>query len=48
MTPRLSIVVPVLNESMQIIACLRALAALREQGAEVIVADGGSTDATAE
>ena len=48
MTPRLSIVVPVLNESMQIVACLRALAALREQGAEVIVADGGSTDATAE
>jgi len=48
MTPRLSIVVPVLNESMQIVACLRALAALRAQGAEVIVADGGSTDATAE
>ena len=31
-----------------IVACLRALAALRARGAEVIVADGGSTDATAE
>jgi rSAM/selenodomain-associated transferase 2 len=48
MPPRLSIVVPVLNESMQIVACLRALTALRAQGVEVIVADGGSTDATAE
>jgi rSAM/selenodomain-associated transferase 2 len=48
MTPRLTIVVPVLNEAMQIVACLRALAPLRAQGAEVIVADGGSTDATTE
>jgi rSAM/selenodomain-associated transferase 2 len=44
----LTIVVPVLNESVQIVACLRALTALRSQGVEVIVADGGSTDGTAE
>jgi rSAM/selenodomain-associated transferase 2 len=44
----LSIVIPVLNEANEIAACLRALAPLRAQGAEVIVADGGSSDATAE
>jgi rSAM/selenodomain-associated transferase 2 len=44
----LTIVVPVLNEAMQIVASLRELATLRARGAEVIVADGGSTDATAE
>ena len=46
MIPRLSIVVPALNEAAQIDACLRALAALRDRGAEVIVVDGGSTDGT--
>jgi rSAM/selenodomain-associated transferase 2 len=44
--PRLSIVVPVLNEAAGIAATLQALARLRERGAEVIVADGGSSDAT--
>jgi rSAM/selenodomain-associated transferase 2 len=46
MTPRLSIVVPALNEAARIEACLQALAVLRRRGAEVIVVDGGSTDAT--
>jgi len=48
MTPSLTIVVPVLNEAAAIVPCLRELSGLRERGAEVIVADGGSTDATAE
>jgi rSAM/selenodomain-associated transferase 2 len=48
MTPRLTIVVPVLNEAAAIVPCLRELAGLRERGAELIVVDGGSTDATAE
>jgi rSAM/selenodomain-associated transferase 2 len=46
MTPALSIVVPVLNEAAVIAGTLRALAALRTRGVEVIVVDGGSTDAT--
>jgi len=46
MIPRLSIVVPALNEAARIDACLRALAALRDRGVEVIVVDGGSTDGT--
>jgi len=46
MTPRLSIVVPALNEGARIDACLQALSALRRRGVEVIVVDGGSTDAT--
>jgi rSAM/selenodomain-associated transferase 2 len=45
---RLSIVVPVLNEAAGIAAALRALAPFRQRGGEVIVADGGSTDATVE
>jgi rSAM/selenodomain-associated transferase 2 len=45
-TMRLSIVLPVLNEEPIIAAALQALAPLRKRGAEVIVADGGSTDAT--
>jgi glycosyltransferase involved in cell wall biosynthesis len=43
----LSVVVPVLDEAAGIEATLRALAPLRMLGAEVIVVDGGSRDATA-
>jgi len=46
MTPRLSIVVPALNEEARIGASLHALAPLRRRGAEVIVVDGGSSDGT--
>ncbi|RAI46104.1 TIGR04283 family arsenosugar biosynthesis glycosyltransferase [Rhodoplanes roseus] len=42
----LSIVVPVLNEQNAVVATLDALAPLRARGAEVIVVDGGSRDAT--
>jgi rSAM/selenodomain-associated transferase 2 len=45
--PRLSIVVPALDEGDTIGATLAALQPLRGRGCEVIVADGGSTDATA-
>ncbi|MDO9075768.1 MAG: TIGR04283 family arsenosugar biosynthesis glycosyltransferase [Rubrivivax sp.] len=44
----LSIVVPVLNEAVGIAATLQALAPLRARGHEVIVVDGGSSDATAQ
>lgn len=43
---RLSIIVPALDEAAEIGACLKALAPLRERGAEVIVVDGGSRDQT--
>ena len=43
----LSIIVPTLNEADSIAAQLGALAPLRARGAEIIVADGGSTDGTA-
>jgi len=43
----LSIILPVLNEAAGIRATLQALAPLRARGAEVIVVDGGSSDATA-
>ena len=46
MTPSLSIIVPALNEATGIVATLSALAPLRACGAEVIVIDGGSEDAT--
>lgn len=46
MTPRLTIVIPTLNEAPHIVANLQALRAARGQGVEVIVADGGSTDRT--
>jgi rSAM/selenodomain-associated transferase 2 len=46
MTARLSIVVPTLNEAARIGACLHALQPLRRRGAELIVADGGSSDDT--
>lgn len=43
---RLSIVVPVLDEAAGIAASLALLRPFRERGAEVIVVDGGSRDAT--
>jgi rSAM/selenodomain-associated transferase 2 len=45
---RLSIVIPVLDEAATIGAALAALAPCRARGAEVIVVDGGSRDATVE
>ena len=44
---RLAVVVPVFNEDAVIESTLARLAPLRARGAEVIVVDGGSTDATA-
>ena len=44
--PTLSIVMPVLDEADGIQATLAALAPLRARGAELIVVDGGSSDAT--
>jgi len=44
---RLTVVIPTLNEAAIIAPALQALAPLRERGAEVIVADGGSRDGTA-
>jgi len=46
MAPALSIVVPALDEAAGIVATLQALAPLRARGAELIVVDGGSADAT--
>ncbi len=42
--PRLSVVVPMLDEAAGIVATLQALAPWREAGHEVIVVDGGSRD----
>ena len=42
----LSIIIPVLNEEKLIESCLRHLLALRQNGAEIIVVDGGSDDTT--
>jgi len=42
----LSIVMPVLDEAAGIVATLESLAPLRSRGAELIVVDGGSRDAT--
>jgi rSAM/selenodomain-associated transferase 2 len=44
----LSIIIPTLNEADGIVDALNALSQLRGDGAEVIVADGGSQDRTAE
>jgi rSAM/selenodomain-associated transferase 2 len=44
---KLSIVIPVLNEASRLPDLLERLARLREQGVEVIVADGGSEDGSA-
>jgi rSAM/selenodomain-associated transferase 2 len=46
-TPRLSIVVPTLDEAAGIGDLLAALQPLRHRGHELIVVDGGSTDGTA-
>jgi rSAM/selenodomain-associated transferase 2 len=45
---KLSIIVPALNEELTISEALRQLVPLREKGAQVIVVDGGSRDATVE
>lgn len=45
---KLSIIVPALDEATGIAATLAALSPLRARGHEVIVADGGSSDGTAE
>ncbi len=45
--PKLSIVMPALNEAASIGSVLTALQPLRERGHEVIVVDGGSSDHTA-
>ena len=48
MTPvRLSVVMPALNEAAAMAAALQALAPLAARGAQLLVADGGSQDATA-
>jgi rSAM/selenodomain-associated transferase 2 len=44
--PFVSVVVPVLDEALGLAASLAGLQALRGAGAEVIVVDGGSRDAT--
>jgi rSAM/selenodomain-associated transferase 2 len=44
--PRLSIIIPTLNEAGTLPATLAALQSCRRQGHEVIVVDGGSRDAT--
>jgi rSAM/selenodomain-associated transferase 2 len=45
---RLSIIVPTLNEASSIAVTLDTLMRARSEGAEVLVVDGGSTDATLE
>jgi len=45
---KLSIVMPVLDEAAEIETALSALVPYRQRGVEVIVADGGSSDSTAE
>ncbi|MDO9597539.1 MAG: TIGR04283 family arsenosugar biosynthesis glycosyltransferase [Azoarcus sp.] len=46
--PWISVIVPVLNEGSGLATCLSRLTCLRDNGAELIVADGGSEDGTAE
>jgi rSAM/selenodomain-associated transferase 2 len=48
MKPTLSIVIPALNEAGGIVAILQALQPLRQRGVELVLADGGSGDATAQ
>jgi rSAM/selenodomain-associated transferase 2 len=45
---KLSIIMPVLDESADIETALAALAPFRQRGVEVVVVDGGSRDATPE
>ncbi len=45
--PQVSVIIPVLNESARIACALKELQPLRVAGVELIVVDGGSTDATA-
>ena len=45
---RLSVIIPSLDEAAEIGETLAALQPLRMEGCEVVVADGGSADATAE
>ena len=47
MSPGLSIVIPCLNEAPGIVRTLESLQPMRARGAEVIVADGASSDGTA-
>jgi len=44
--PRISVIIPCLNEAMICVPRLRALQPLRLQGHELILVDGGSTDGT--
>jgi rSAM/selenodomain-associated transferase 2 len=44
--PRLSVIIPALNEATQLPKLLVDLSPLREHGDEIIVVDGGSTDDT--
>ncbi|MBI5791586.1 MAG: TIGR04283 family arsenosugar biosynthesis glycosyltransferase [Rhodocyclales bacterium] len=44
--PPLSIIMPVLDEAPQVAARLAALQGMRAMGVELVVADGGSVDAT--
>jgi rSAM/selenodomain-associated transferase 2 len=46
--PKLSVIIPALNEAAAITATLQALQPLRGRGHEVIVVDGGSNDLTIE
>lgn len=46
--PKLSIVVPALNEAAGVVAALQALQTMRARGTEIVFVDGGSTDGTAE
>lgn len=48
MKPALSIVIPALNEAAGIEALLQSLRPLRARGVEIVLADGGSADGTAE
>lgn len=42
----ISVIIPTLNEAENIVSLLQALQAMRQQGHEIIVVDGGSTDNT--
>ena len=46
--PKLSVIVPTLNEADGIVPFLQALQVLRERGTEIILVDGGSMDGTPE